>query len=198
MALRQKSDVITTLEPLDGVLANGDVDATWSPVIAAFVPGGAGPTITADVAFYKGRRAPAHRRGRGQPAHEAHGDKAIVLRRQSDDLSDPRYNLYMSDAFTATYNMNKDATQSPAPLLLASDYANAQINPSDARNAAITWIQGNTHLVPQTTLPYLGVDFVDTSGNSLPAIDAMSLRCTRKPSTRPRETPWGQFPSATP
>ncbi|MGA9751133.1 MAG: hypothetical protein WBS54_05060, partial [Acidobacteriota bacterium] len=96
--------------------------------------------------------------------------------RQSNDPSDPKYNFYLSDAFSATYNMNKDAASSTAPLILAADSATANLSVDSALNAGLSWLAPAQRQAAGTVLPYLGIDFVDMDGNSLPLINPMSLR----------------------
>ena len=173
---------------LDAVSADVDPADAWAPRIAAFVPGGAGSTLAVDVhSIARGgilRQAPAGNNpptelaGTGQ--RDDHKDAALVLHRQSDDPSDPKFNFYLSDPFTPTYNMNKDAGASTAPLILAADTASANLSVDAPQNAGLAWLSPAQRQAAGTELPYLGIDYVDMDGNSLPAIDAMSLEMYQK------------------
>jgi hypothetical protein len=175
------------LEEADGVAALDEINDN-SPRIAAFVPGGAGQTLAVDViSLTKSgniRKAPA---GNNPPTQLAgsglrddHKDQAVILTRQSDDITDPKFNLYLSDPIIATYNQNKDAASSPAPTILAAENAVARLSLDNPANQGVTWLNLNQRLAARTISPYLGVDFVDMEGNSLPAIDAMSLEMYQK------------------
>jgi hypothetical protein len=150
---------------------------------AAFVPGGAGQTLAVDVISLTRsgniRKAPA---GNNPPTQLAgaglrddHKDQAVILTRQSDDITDPKFNLYLSDPIIATYNQNKDAASSPAPLILASENAVARLSLDNPANQGVTWLNLNQRLAARTISPYLGVDFVDMEGESIPQINPMSL-----------------------
>ena len=173
---------------LDAVSADVDPGDPWAPRLAAFVPGGAGSTIAADVhSIARGgilRPAPAGHNPptelAGSGARDDHKDAALVLHRQSDDPSDPKFNFYLSDPFSATFNMNKDAGSSAAPLILAADNITANLSVDSSQNSSLTWLSADERRAAGTVSPYIGIDFVDMNGDSVPLINPMSLELYQK------------------